>query len=267
MTSLRHFAAAALCTLGVSLPAAAGTTHGPDWTDLWWNPAESGWGINIIHQSNTLFATIFVYEGDRSPHWFAATEMNGAGNAYSGGLFQPSGPAYTGPWNGGVTVPSVGSISINFTSTNTATLSYTANGISVTKNIQRQTFRGNNLSGEYFGGLVATTNCSPPNVLAHGPFRVTHANSAGGGGTVTISLDFITSAGQNCTYTGAYTATGRVGSISGSYSCTAGPTNGTFTMTEVDAGRNGFNAIFSARDNLNCNYNGFFGGTKDQYVR
>ena len=24
--------------------------------DLWWNPAESGWGINLAHQDDTVFA-------------------------------------------------------------------------------------------------------------------------------------------------------------------------------------------------------------------
>ena len=43
----------------LALPAAA-TTHSTDYTDLWYLPAESGWGINIIQQYDTVFATMFV---------------------------------------------------------------------------------------------------------------------------------------------------------------------------------------------------------------
>ena len=266
MTSrFRQYAAAALCSLGFALPASA-TTFGTDWTDLWFNPQESGWGINFSHQYNTLFATMFIYENDRSPHWVVASEMNGSGNAYSGGLYQTSGPGFSGPWTGGVTQTAVGSMSVNFTSIGTATLSYSVGATTVTKNIQRQTFRSNNLAGNWFGGLVGTTNCSPPNVLAHGPMEITHSNFQAGG-TVRILLRFITNASHTCEFNGNYTALGKIGSITGTYSCTAGPTTGTFTMTELSANRNGFSAIYSARDNLNCSYSGFFGGTKDQFVQ
>ena len=29
-----------------------------NYTDLWWNAAESGWGINVTHQDQILFATM-----------------------------------------------------------------------------------------------------------------------------------------------------------------------------------------------------------------
>ena len=37
--------------------------------DLWWNPAESGWGLNIAHQDDTLFATLFTYGADGGGIW------------------------------------------------------------------------------------------------------------------------------------------------------------------------------------------------------
>ena len=30
--------------------------------DLWWNPSESGWGVNVAHQGDILFATLFTYD-------------------------------------------------------------------------------------------------------------------------------------------------------------------------------------------------------------
>src|SRR5215831_3630119 len=43
------------CEMGGSMPAT------PNFSDLWWNPAESGWGVNLQQQGNILFATWFTY--------------------------------------------------------------------------------------------------------------------------------------------------------------------------------------------------------------
>ena len=269
MTSIfRRIVAGALVALGFALPASA-TTAGPDFTDLWFNPAESGWGINFIHQGNLIFATMFVYDASRAPHWFVADGMSGGGNAYSGALYQTSGPAYNGPWTGGVTAPAVGSISVNFASASTGTLSYTVSGQTITKQIQRQTVRSHDLSGDYAGGLSGRiTGCTNPAnnglALANGLFRLTHSNSAAGG-SVGIALSYVMPNGatQNCNFTGTYSPQGRVGSIAGNYSCSPSNVTGTFTISELEATRNGMNGTYSARDSLACNYSGYFGGLRD----
>ena len=46
-------------------------------TDMWFNPAESGWGLNLIHQGDTLFATLFVYGPDGQPRWYVASSLVG----------------------------------------------------------------------------------------------------------------------------------------------------------------------------------------------
>jgi hypothetical protein len=46
------------------------------WQGLWWNaPAgsESGWGLSIAHQGDTLFATWFTYDTAGRPWWLALT--------------------------------------------------------------------------------------------------------------------------------------------------------------------------------------------------
>ncbi len=40
-----------------------------NYTALWWNPAESGWGVNFNHQGNTLFGTLFTYDASGAPLW------------------------------------------------------------------------------------------------------------------------------------------------------------------------------------------------------
>jgi hypothetical protein len=260
--NLRRYAAAFVAAVGFSMPASA-TSFGTDFTDLWFNPAESGWGVNVIQQSGTLFATLFVYGADNSARWYVASDLRGGTTSFSGTLYQTTGPAFSAAWTGNVTVTPVGSMTLAFGSFNSGTLSYTVNGVTVTKAIQRQTFAGNNLAGNYIGGMTATaSSCSNSAdngfALITGLLTVTH-----GGGSPSMRVDFRNNAGVSaqCTFTGPFSASGRLGSITGTYTCTLG-SNGTFTMNEVDVGKNGFSATFSGRDQF-CTYNGFFGGVRD----
>ena len=260
--NLRRLLAAFLVAIGFSMPASA-TSFGTDFTDLWYNPAESGWGVNVIQQSGTLFATLFVYGADSTARWYVASDLRGSATSFNGPLYQTSGPAFSGPWTGGPTVTPVGTMTFNFSSWNTGTLTYVVNGVTVNKAIQRQTFAGNNLAGNYIGGMTATaSSCSNPAdngfALSTGILTVQH-----GAGNPSMRVDFRNNAGVSatCTFTGGYTASGRLGTITGTYSCTLG-SNGTFTMSEVDGGKNGFTSVFTGRDQF-CTYNGYFGGIRD----
>ena len=59
----------------VALHASA-TPHFHDANDLWISPFESGWGINIFHQGDTLFASLFVYGQDGKARWYTAMVKN-----------------------------------------------------------------------------------------------------------------------------------------------------------------------------------------------
>ena len=48
--------AAALSAICAVAAAAVGT----NFSDQWWNPAESGWGASILQQSDILFVALFV---------------------------------------------------------------------------------------------------------------------------------------------------------------------------------------------------------------
>jgi hypothetical protein len=61
----------AILLLFVLCNARASTTTS-EITDTWWNPAESGWGVNIILQNSVVFATFFVYDANRNPVWYTA---------------------------------------------------------------------------------------------------------------------------------------------------------------------------------------------------
>src|SRR5437588_7218298 len=51
---------------------ARASTNTSEITDMWWNPAESGWGVNIILQNSVVFATFFVYDANHNPVWYTA---------------------------------------------------------------------------------------------------------------------------------------------------------------------------------------------------
>lgn len=112
-----------------------------NYTDLWWNPSESGWGLNVNHQGQTLFVTLFTYDRDGSPMWLVASSVTRQPSGFwQGTLLRMAGPAFNAvPW--GTAVPTaVGTLRITFTSLTQALLSYSVDGVTVNKSIQRQLF-------------------------------------------------------------------------------------------------------------------------------
>ena len=266
---LRRLAATLLLGLGAALPASA-TTFSTDFTDIWFVPSEDGWGINLIQQGNTLFATLFVYAPDGSARWYIASQLNaGTGTTtFTGPLNETRGPTFTAPFTGLTSNQPVGTMTISFSGPNRGALVYTVNGAQVNKVIERFAYRLNDLAGNYLGGMTAiASSCGNPAnngaALIMNELTVQH-----GGGTPRFIVDFTTAAGAaaQCTFTGAYQQLGKLGLVqNGTFSCTGGAGNtGTFTMSEIHATRGGFTSVFTGQDQF-CRYNGFFGGTRDVF--
>ena len=117
----------------------------PNYEGLWWNsPAgsESGWGINLAHQADTIFATWFTYDLNGKPLWLAMTALLNTPGVYSGSLLVLNGPPFNSvPFDPArVSQASVGTGTLTFTDLNTGTFAYTVNGIAQTKTITRQVF-------------------------------------------------------------------------------------------------------------------------------
>jgi hypothetical protein len=117
-------------------------TSAINYTALWWNPAESGWGINVNHQDSTLFATLFTYAPSGAPMWLVASNMiRQADGTFAGPLYRVSGPPLDrSPWTGAINVSQVGGMTMRFTSENQGLLSYTMGSVSVLKAIEKQIF-------------------------------------------------------------------------------------------------------------------------------
>jgi hypothetical protein len=264
MTSmLKRFLVALLASMAFALPASA-TSFSTDYTDLWFIPAESGWGVNLIQQGDIIFATLFVYGTDQTPRWYTASRL-AASNAsnFSGPLYRTTGPYFGAGWTGGGPAVQVGTMSFSFTSPQTATLSYTIDGVAVTKQVQRQTWTANSLAGKFQGGLTATsTGCASGinnPILVFDRLTVTHSAA----NQVSMTVEFFTGNGtaSTCTFNGNYTQAGKMGNVAGSWSCSTGNT-GNFSVSQVDVAITGWTGRFAGNDQF-CTYNGYFGGVRD----
>ncbi len=102
-----------------------------NYQDLWWaaSGAEPGWGINLAHQGNSVFATWYTYDVDGAPVWLSvlATRV-GASNVYAGTLYRTSGPRFDAFDPAKVVPVQVGTATLTFTDGNHATFAYATNG-------------------------------------------------------------------------------------------------------------------------------------------
>lgn len=244
---------------------------GTTFTDLWWNPAESGWGVTVDHQQEVMFLTFYVYRADGSPYWVTGTlqKVGFSGLAtspqvFTGDLNETHGPSFAVPFNpAAVTVRKVGTATFTAPSLIAATLQYSIDGINVTKNIERQTLRFVNYTGQYLGGTAYTlSNCQNP---ANNNQTITDA------GLLTIiqsGTSFqLTAQGQttNCSFSGTYSQRGRLGYVSGgNYSCTDGSL-GTFALLGLEWTVVGMTGLVSGQNQF-CSFVGYLGGITGGHV-
>ncbi|HZZ94101.1 MAG TPA: hypothetical protein VFE23_16190 [Usitatibacter sp.] len=227
-----------LCGLGLRIAHAA-TPFSVDASDLWYNPAESGWGVNLAQQGDTVFLTLYVYGSDNKPTWYVASGMQGqktgAGPgevSFSGDLYATTGPAFSGAFDpGAVATSRVGTATFDITGGTMGTLTYTVNGTRVVKQVVRQTWRENNAGGNYIGylsGSCATTTTGPEESIT---FTITQSTPA-------FFMNTTGTTGVSCGYDGKYSQDGRLGHVEGTVSCTNGKT-GTFVLDAIEASTDG----------------------------
>jgi hypothetical protein len=124
---------------------ATGAGAPPNFEGSWWNaPAgsESGWGINLAHQGDVIFATWFTYDATGRAWWLSMTANRTGNGVYSGMLFETHGPAFNAtPFDpNAVWYFPVGAATLTFSDENNGTFAYTVNGIAQTKAITRMVF-------------------------------------------------------------------------------------------------------------------------------
>jgi len=249
-----------------------------NYTDMWWNPSESGWGVTMSQDYNgPIFATFFVYAATGTATWVVGLlTIDPVSGVYSGDLLETSGGAALSSQNfdpTAVQINNVGFVSFSPADEAHGTLAYTYRGSSVVKEITRQglynpdtisnaTFLTITASGSAYRAIVESRNnahCSasnPANVTLGTThrifptavtsnsisFNVGQCDATSPAGPCVISSPL-------CTFTGAVNPIGRVLNVPGILSCTVGTNfsggltgNFTATFSEVehtDAGDNG----------------------------
>lgn len=132
----------------VSLSTAAGTSaSSSNYSDIWWNPLESGWGLTIADHQTQLFAVWYTYRQDGSPTWFVIPggTFTPDRRFFAGDIYQTTGPSYTGAFDTSqVRATKVGTASIDFAppglAAGSALFTYSVGSVSGSKQIQRQPF-------------------------------------------------------------------------------------------------------------------------------
>jgi len=248
-----------------------------NYTDMWFNPSESGWGVNFSQDYNgPIFATFFVYAASGAPTWVGGLlALDPVGGMYSGTLYETSSgaPLTSQSFNpAAVQVSNVGTVSFTPTDAANGTLAYTYRGTAVVKQITREplytadtvsnaTFLTFTSGGTAYRAIFESRNngqCSatyPPHQTIGATWRIfpTAVTSSSislnigdcdpnAVGECVISTPF-------CTFTGAIIQTGRLLNVPGTLNCDVGHAlfgglTGGFTATfyeieHTDAGVNG----------------------------
>ncbi len=244
--------------------AAFANTVTSDLSDTWWNESEPGWGVNVNHQRDVVFLTFFIYGANGRVSWFTGQTTNVGQNTQGALIFAGNMYEFSGPWYGAAFNPANVSGrnagTVTFTaSLDSAILSYTIDGVVVYKVVTRQTFRHNDLSGGYMGGIKQIeSGCKNPagNGETNAIVDLTVTNTP-----TTFSMTARKGDGSTCNYVGNYTQTGRLGRSQGTYTC-GGGMSGTYDAFELEASIQSFSGRYLSSDSACDTVTGRFAGMR-----
>ena len=174
---MRRFARAALLCL---LAFASASVHAiwPD-SGWYWNPNEPGRGVAIEVQDNKIFLAIYTYDPSGAPVYFYSAGPMGDDHTYSGELYRTSNGQCLGCSVRPATSTLVGIVTVNFTSSEVATMT----ALGTTLALQRFDFSDTNLfNPQALYGEWATTEGDPAQATYFGD-RITLNTAQSGGGT------------------------------------------------------------------------------------
>ncbi|MGA8032691.1 MAG: hypothetical protein WCB48_09875 [Casimicrobiaceae bacterium] len=267
MTKLIVIAFAMLSTAAVAAapgatavgPVQAKAAFGTDVSDLWWNPSESGWGMQLVQEGDFVFATVYAYGANGSPTWMTGELVANGGSGFSGPLYVTSGPWFGGPFDPtAVGVRQAGTMTVTLQTAGTAVVAYSVDGVQVTKEVQRETLVLDNYTGAYFSSAeYQSSGCSDPArdgvMVAAVSMNVTQA-------TTNMSMVWAFDNGNVCTYSGAYGQAGHLGTFVGNFSCNSGDA-GQMVLYEMTYRPGAISGRFTGSgSNTGCQYAGYFSG-------
>jgi len=138
-----HIASLLLFTFAFVLQARA-----ENYSDLWSNPNEPGWGVAIADHQSDMFAVFLTYDQNNRPTWLVMPggEMSADRLHFNAAIYRSTGPAFTTtPYDPTlVTVTQAGVADFDFAPADLgpgqARFTYTIDGITRSKAMERQAF-------------------------------------------------------------------------------------------------------------------------------
>jgi hypothetical protein len=232
-----------------------------NYQDWWWNPSQSGHGVNIGQQGNTIFASWFFYDQTGAGMWLT---MAGTlvGNAVTGDLHRTTGPALGMPFNPNQVIRTpVGQATFTFADPNNATLSYTVYGVLGTISLVRFTFAPLPIDGVYLGGDIGVTSgCLNPSNNGSKALEAAFVVSTSGSA---IAIQEYQTNNIVCTALGQYAQNGSRISAQGTFGCTSG-VGGTWSSNDITILEHAFVARATLQYTVGetCHAEGVFGGLR-----
>jgi hypothetical protein len=226
----------------------AGASAG-QYSDLWSNPQEPGWGVNVVQQSETAFVTLFVYGPDGKPTWYVASDAHviayaGSFPLFRGTLYRTEGSWIGAPWQPG-RVTSAGEVQLEVLAHDRMRVHYTADGVTGNKEVRRFSFQ----QPVEFAHYVAQYNLrqaragQPFGTLYLQADTTLHLDSESGQGLMRVD-DHL---GRRCDYRGPYRQTGKLIRFAGGFTCSSGDAlAGTFEINDLEVTANGFTGYLRA---------------------
>jgi hypothetical protein len=114
-----------------------------NYSDIWWTPAEPGWGLTIEQgPTNLLFAVWFVYDTSGKATWYTLQSGEWTSSSfytvYTGPVYITTGPYFGGAFDPAqVGITQVGTGTLSFRDSGSGTFMYNIDGVAGTKTIAR----------------------------------------------------------------------------------------------------------------------------------
>ena len=237
---LPHFLGAAL------LAGATQAAHAGTYSDLWFNPQQPGWGVQVTEQVETAFITFFTYGPDGKPTWYFASNAqvvaysgSGAYPVFDGELYRSEGTYHAQPYKSSDNrVVPVGRIQLEVLDRNRMRVFYKVGDVTGTREVSRLSIAQPIDLTNYTATLALrqVVNGQPLGTLSLQADMLVHLDPETGAAFVRTDDQL----GRRCEYRGPYEVIGKLVRASGTYTCTFGDQRqGTFEITDLEATAHG----------------------------
>jgi hypothetical protein len=218
---LKRLLLAALCFVACN-------AHALEYTDVYYDPAESGWGLFLVQSDTVQFVAFFIYGADGKPTWYTAQLTDDGTGQYTGSMYATTGSPFGSAWNPGqLTVTPAGTATFHPLDRYHATLTYTVNGVAtVVRPIQRQTLTSYPMAGRYSGSMAGSiSGCTNGNDDPAFRARYVLDVAQDGDTSAALTFTFVDQAhnGIVCTATGPLAHFGRLYQMPGAMLVCSGP--------------------------------------------